>query len=138
MHGGIGSGRPSTELQLKRLVEKKDLAKRVEEIRSDPRLLDGREHLALVLALMESLVSDTSDKDMVDADMLRLISTTVTSAQKTIESIHKIDQGYWLSPERVQEEIQRAGQIIQSSCKGCPSLPKIAEQFHALKSTDNT
>jgi len=135
-HGANG-GRPiETGLHSKRLAQLPAIQERVDELRADPRLLDGREQLALVLSILENTLASLSPKSMSDPDTLRLISTTVNQTQKTIESIHKIQVGHYLSPEHVQEQIQRASAIIQRQCKGCDKLPLLAAEMQSKSSKD--
>jgi len=135
MHGGTNNGAPIKHgLYSKRLQQQPQLRERIEEIKSDTRLMDGREHLAAALALLENSMDSLSPSDLHDMEVVRVVSTIVSQVQKSIESIHKIEQGHWLPPEQVQAEIQRAGQVIQSECKGCDRLPSLAAKFHKLSS----
>ena len=132
MHGAKGGAPIVTGLHSKRLAQLPEVRDRVEELRNDPRLLDGREQLALVLTILEGVVAGLNPKDIVDGDMLRLISTTVAQTQKTIESIHKIQAGYYLSPEKVQVVIEMLAARIQRQCRDCPKLPQLAADIQSV------
>lgn len=137
-HKGVGrcwlhNGAPlKTGLHSIYVKHDRDIAERVEELKTDPQLMNGKGHLALVVALCERAVVGMGKEELKDIENARVVSTILGQVQKIIESIHKIEAGYWLSPEKVEQCINLIVANIQRECRSCPKLPTLAA---AIEST---
>lgn len=140
MHGGASPPGPYSM----HLKHDKGLLERVEELKQSPNLSRLDEQIALSIAMMERAVNKLNDNSKDTLDEAKSIAVITRSLAAVIETKTKIDQGHYMSPEHVREEIQRAAQVIQNVCgdKGhdggvdnggvCKHLPLIAAKFREL------
>ena len=110
----------------------KEIAERVDELRQDPNLMDGKGHLAMVVALCERAVAGMNKEGLKDLDNARVVSTILGQVQKIIESIHKIEAGYYYSPEKLKIIMDMIGNTMNSYCRDCTKLQEVAVRLKEL------
>jgi len=132
-HGG---GTPAGPYS-KHLAKDKDIAERVEQLKSDKGVLDITSHIALTTALLERAVDklDSIEAGLDGGDALesaKAVGVISTNLTKMIETHHKIQVGYYYSPEKIKIILDMIAGTMTSYCKGCDKLQEVGKRIKQL------
>jgi len=132
LHGG--STPIKHGLYSKHLKQQPDIFERIQQLKADPKLLDSREYLALLIACSERLVKAMSAAGEIDETNMMTVAKVVDTATKAIERYHKISVGYYISVEKLQTIVvpQILG-VIKRHVKDPSALRAIANDLARLK-----
>ena len=113
-----------------------EVADRVKELLTDPKLMSLKNHVALVVALMERAVNkldviEVGDKS--DAlETAKSVGAISTNLARVVETQHKISVGYYYSPEKLKIIMDMIGNTMNSYCRDCPKLQEVAVRLKEL------
>ena len=132
LHGGASPAGPYS----KYLQHDKDIKERVKELKTDPELLDLRNQVALIVAVLEKAVDELNKDSEGALGSAKDVSVISTNLARVVEVHHKMMVGYYISPEK-QELILKilAGQV-RKTCADCPKVLDLADGIEQVEIPD--
>lgn len=131
LHGG--SSPIKHGLYSKQLAHSTDIQQRIEQLKNDPELVNIASHLAAVVACLEKVIEQLTSDHKDYEKTVDTLSLVVDRIAKIKEREHKIQVGYYYSPEQVKEWADLLGGVIKKTCSDCPRLLGMAKAIKALR-----
>lgn len=131
LHGGSTPFKHG--LYSKQLAHMPEISERIKELKTDPQLLDSRNHIAVLVACFEKLIETISDANTVDKQSIETVAKVVDVATKAIERHHKINVGYYVSLEKLQIIQQMLIAVIARHVQDQATITAISNDLKQLK-----
>ncbi len=109
------------------------LGDRIQELATDPDLLDLKQQIAFNLALILNKLE--SLKDTVSNEDAAILATLSERASRNIERLHKLEHGekYILQVEEVQTVVNQITLIIQQEISDPALVERIADRLQGVR-----
>ena len=131
MHGANAGRPPKHGLYSQKTKIQVDA--RVKELLTNPKLMDLKSHVALSIALLERAVQGINDDPKADKlEQAKVVGQISTNLARVCETQHKIEVGYYYSPEKVQLIMNMIAGTMNKYCAECDRLQEVAGRIREL------